>query len=63
MINEFKKVRQPYSVDAISQIVGEEVVRHRELFAESIAQTRVERDRLIAALSQLDQGHGVSERG
>ena len=55
VINEFKKVRQPYSVDAISQIVGEEVVRHRELFAEGIAQTRVERDRLIAALSQLDK--------
>ena len=55
MISEFKKVRQPYSVDAISQIVGEEVVRNRELFDESIEQTRVERDRLIAALSQLDK--------
>ena len=55
VISEFKKVRQPYSVDAISQIVGEEVVRNRELFDESIEQTRVERDRLIAALSQLDK--------
>ena len=30
-------------------------MRNRELFDESIEQTRVERDRLIAALSQMDK--------
>lgn len=55
VIDEFKKVRQPYSVDAISQIVGEEVVRHRALFDASIEHTRTERDMLIASLSQIDR--------
>lgn len=55
VIDEFKKVRQPYSVDAISQIVGEEVVRHRTLFDAGIEQARVERDRLIASLERFEQ--------
>lgn len=54
VIDEYKKVRQPYSVDALSQIVGEEIVRHRALFEPSIEHTRTSRDRLIAELSQLE---------
>lgn len=54
IIDEYKKVRQPYSVDAISQIVGEEVVKHRDLFEPGIEHARVARDELMAALSQIE---------
>ncbi len=54
VITEFKKVRQPYSVDAISQIVGEEVVKARSLFDESIEEIKKSRDELIEQLSALD---------
>lgn len=50
VLDEFKKVRQPYSVDAISQIVGEEVVAGAGLFADDIAASCAERSRLIEAL-------------
>ncbi len=54
VIDEFLKVRQPYSVDSISQIVGEEIVKHRELFDAGIAETRAERSRVMAALSAFE---------
>lgn len=55
VVAELTKVRQPYSVDAMSQIVGEEVVEHRDLFEDGIASTRDERDVMIASLSQMDR--------
>ena len=54
VITEFKKVRQPYSVDAISQVVGEEVVKARSLFDEGIAQAKAGRAELIAELEAID---------
>ena len=36
VINEFIKVRQPYSVDAISQAIGKAVFRNRALFEKGI---------------------------
>ncbi len=57
VITEFKKVRQPYSVDAISQIVGEEVVKQRGLFDESIDRAKRNREMLIQELAAID---GVS---
>lgn len=55
VITEFKKVRQPYSVDAISQIVGEEVVRQRDAFAAGIEDAIVERERLMTELSAIEK--------
>ena len=55
VVTEFTKVRQPYSVDAISQIVGEEVMAQADLFAEGIEQTCSERARLIEALGAIDR--------
>ena len=54
VISELKKVRQPYSVDSVSQIVGEEVVKHAADFEEAIGQTRSERERLMSRLSAID---------
>ena len=53
VITEFKKVRLPYSVDAISQIVGEEIVKQRTLFDESIEAIKRERASLTEELSAL----------
>ena len=54
VLAEFKKVRQPYSVDAISQVVGEEVMARAGLFEESIAQTISERARLQQGLAAIE---------
>ena len=54
VITELQKVRQPYSVDTLSQVVAREVFKFRDLF-ESRTQLLVsERDRMIAALQELD---------
>lgn len=53
VITEFKKVRQPYSVDAISQIIGEELVSARALFDEGIEQAKKGRAELIAQLEDI----------
>lgn len=54
VIDEFKKVRQPYSVDALSQVVCEEVLAHAGLFEPAIEQTRALRDELIARLDAME---------
>lgn len=54
VIDEFKKVRQPYSVDAISQIVGEEVIAHADLFEDDVERTRTAREGLMERLSAID---------
>ncbi len=53
VINEFKKVRQPYSVDAISQIVGEEVLASLDLYAGAVSMLKHNREKLAAALREL----------
>ena len=54
VIDEFKKVRQPYSVDAFSQIAGEEVLAHRGLFEAGIEEAQSERGRMARALRAMD---------
>lgn len=53
VIRELIKVRQPYSVDAVSQAIGCAVCRNRDLFAPGIARIVEERDRLAARLRSL----------
>lgn len=53
VIKEFTKVRQAYSVDSLSQVVGEEVTKNRDLFQSQIATILSERERLLAELAQL----------
>lgn len=53
VIKEFTKVRQAYSVDSLSQIVGEEVTKARDAFADQIDTILSERERLLVELSEL----------
>ena len=53
VITELVKVRQPYSVDSVSQAIGEVIMDHREEFAPRIAQTIAERETMAQALSAL----------
>ncbi|MEY8459915.1 histidinol-phosphate transaminase [Eggerthellaceae bacterium 24-137] len=50
VINEFVKVRQPYSVDAVSQAVGEVVYEMRARFEPGIREIIEERGRVTEAL-------------
>lgn len=50
VIAEFQKVRQPYSVDAVSQAIGEVVYRHRARFEPGIREIIEERARMMEAL-------------
>ncbi len=54
VVDELKKVRQPYSVDALSQAIGSEIVRMRTAFQPSIARIISERGRLAAGLLAMD---------
>lgn len=54
VITELIKVRQPYSVDALSQTVAREVVKFRELFEPRTAMLVSERERVFAALQEMD---------
>ncbi|WP_283170882.1 histidinol-phosphate transaminase [Curtanaerobium respiraculi] len=51
--SELTKVRQPYSVDAVSQAIALEVVKNRAAFAEGIQMVKAERERLAAGLAEL----------
>ena len=51
---ELKKVRQPYSVDAVSQVIGEEVFKHRDQFREGIEKVIASRAELAAKLAAID---------
>lgn len=55
VIQEFIKVRQPYSVDAVSQTIGEAVYENRALLQPGIDDIIAERSRLFEALSALPQ--------
>ena len=54
VIREFKKVRQPYSVDAVSQAIARVVFENRAKFERSIDQIISERGRIIEALGALE---------
>lgn len=53
VIAEFIKVRQPYSVDAISQLVGCAVYENRQLFSPTIEGIILQRDYLVEQLSSI----------
>lgn len=53
IIQEFIKVRQPYSVDAVSQAIGTAVYQNRALLQPGIDNIIVERAKLIKALNGL----------
>ncbi len=53
VIEEYLKVRQPYSVDAVSQTIGRVVYEHRSAFEPAIAAIISERDRLIVELAKV----------
>ncbi len=53
VIDEFKKVRQPYSVDAVSQAVARIVYQNRAKFEKSIDAIIAERGRVYEALGKL----------
>ena len=54
VITEFVKVRQPYSVDAVSQAIALEVVRNRDLFQPRIDQIVAQRSVLAQGLAAID---------
>ena len=54
VIKEYIKVRQPYSVDAVSQLIGCTVYQNRQLFSPAIQSIIDERDRLIGELEQME---------
>ena len=53
VVTEFIKVRQPYSVDAISQLVGRAVVRHSDAFVPGIQAIKSERALMLEELRAL----------
>ncbi len=57
VISEFVKVRQPYSVDAVSQAIALEVMAHRQLFQPRIDAIIEQRGVLTEALEALEGVH------
>lgn len=55
VVTEFVKVRQPYSVDAVSQVVAEAVYENRASFERGIVSIIEERTRLVDELSKLPE--------
>ena len=53
VIREFLKVRQPYSVDAVSQAIAREVFSERQKFEHGIMAIISERDRLLEELAKV----------
>lgn len=51
VIREYLKVRQPYSVDRISQVIGEEAYRAQDAMKARVVDIRSERERIMRALS------------
>ena len=54
VIRELKKVRQPYSVDAFSQLVARITFRERVAFEQRISDIIAERERVYRALASID---------
>lgn len=59
VITELVKVRQPYSVDAVSQVIGRAVVANLELFEPRIEAIKQQRDLMIQKLRQIPQVQDV----
>ncbi len=55
VIQELIKVRQPYSVDSISQIVGRAIMHHTDAFTDRIAAIVAERERMTERLGEIPQ--------
>lgn len=55
VIKELLRVRQPYSVDAVSQVIALQVVEQREAFSPDIEQIIAERNRLESELSTIEE--------
>ncbi len=55
VVSELLKVRQPYSVDTFSQIVGEKVYRSRDIFLPAIDEVVTEREKLYEKLHSLKE--------
>lgn len=55
VIREFIKVRQPYSVDSVSQIIGSCVFENRDEFAAKIERIIEERGRVYDELKSIDR--------
>lgn len=53
VIREYMKVRQPYSVDAVSQAIAEVVFRNRNEFEPGIREIISERERIISKLKTI----------
>lgn len=53
VIQELLKVRQPYSVDSISQIVGCAIMHNTDVFADRIAAIIAERERMAQCLAEI----------
>lgn len=54
VLSEYLKVRQPYSVDAISQLIGCAVFENRQLFSPVIRDIISERERMLGALAEIE---------
>ena len=54
VITELQKVRQPYSVDTLSQTVAQEVFKFLDLFEARTQLLTFERDRVFEALNAMD---------
>lgn len=54
VLSEYKKVRQPYSVDAISQVVASTVYENRSKFVFGIERIVSERERMFERLGQME---------
>jgi histidinol-phosphate aminotransferase len=56
-MNEFDKVRPPYNVNLLTQLVAERLLDHADVLAEQAAAIRAERDRVKA---ELERTRGVT---
>ena len=55
VIADLSRVRQPYSVDIVSQAIALQVVNCRDVFAPGIAQTVLERERMERELALINE--------
>lgn len=57
VVTELTKVRQPYSVDAVSQAIALEVVKHRDAFVPVIERIKAQRAVLADGINALPGAH------
>lgn len=54
-LRQFEKLRLPYNVNVLTQVIGEAVLARRDVLEQQAAEIRRERARLFGALSALDR--------